>query len=104
MGSWWSFCSRREAVVTLWPDSSKRRTPIGVRLMMSSSAPPPRADRACTHLGNTGAIVAAKDVFVDDRFVNAIYDLAAGALPGGCDRQVQGDSSLGNLWEPSSGS
>src|ERR1700752_3302108 len=46
MGSWWSFCSRRSGVVILW-----RGSPIGVKLMMSSSAPPPRADRACTHLG-----------------------------------------------------
>src|ERR1700726_141807 len=49
MGSWRIFCSRRDAVVILWPEPSKRRPPIGVKLMMSSSAPPPPADRACTH-------------------------------------------------------
>ena len=49
MGSWRSLCSRRDAVVILWP-SRQKRPPIGVKLMMSSSAPPPQADRACTHL------------------------------------------------------
>src|SRR5580765_4603176 len=66
MGSWRSFCSRREAVVTLWPDPSKRRPPIGVKLMMSSSAPPASPDRACarivasTPLDDAGSIVAIK--------------------------------------------
>src|ERR1035437_3547853 len=65
MGSWRSFWSRRDVVVTLW-----RGSPIGVKLMMSSSAPPPRADRACTHLGFYSLhvawnIVAAKGLSVD---------------------------------------
>src|SRR5579863_1487886 len=72
MGSCRSFCSRRDAVVTFGRDSSafepRRRPVIGVRLMMSSSAPPTQSDRACvrivasTALGDAGDILASKPI------------------------------------------
>src|SRR5579863_1537132 len=81
MGSWRSFCSRRDAVVTFGRDSSwfepRRRPVIGVRLMMSSSAPPTRSDRACARIvASTAAddadlIVVPKRSFVDGRCAQA---------------------------------
>jgi len=66
------------AVETLW-----RGSPIGVKLMMSSSAPPPRADGACvrivasTNLDDAERIVVAKYGPVDVRFYNLFNALQA---------------------------